>query len=200
MTKRAGLFGGLYGRVMGLAAHRHAAWWLGGLSFAESSFFPIPPDVMLAPMTLARPARAWRLAAITTGMSVLGGLAGYGIGWLAIESVAPLIERAGYGDAYATARGWFDRWGVLTVLVAGFSPVPYKIFTIAAGALAMHLPAFVLMSALGRGARFFLVAGVLKSGGPGMEAALRRHIEWIGWGMVLVLGSLIAVVSVTHRG
>jgi membrane protein YqaA with SNARE-associated domain len=200
VTATPGLFGGLYAWVMGLAAQRRATWWLAGLSFAESSFFPIPPDVMLMPMALARPQRAWFLAAVTTLASVVGGVAGYCIGLLAIEWIVPLIERAGYGEAYTMARAWFDRWGMLAVLAAGFSPIPYKIFTIAAGALSMFLPAFLLMSALGRGARFFLVAGLLKAGGPKMEAAVRRHVETLGWIVVVALGGIVAVVTLAHRG
>ncbi len=196
---RAGLFAGLYAWVMGLAARPRATWYLGGLSFAESSFFPIPPDVMLIPMALARPQRAWFLALVTTLASVAGGLAGYLIGALAIDWILPLVERAGYRHAYDLAQAWFARWGMLAVLAAGFSPIPYKIFTIAAGGLSMFLPAFVLMSALGRGARFFLVAGLLKAGGPRMEAAVRRHVEWLGWLTVAAIAVLVVVVTLGQR-
>ncbi|MEM9385830.1 MAG: YqaA family protein [Pseudomonadota bacterium] len=183
---------------MGRAGTPQATWYLGGLSFAESSFFPIPPDVMLIPMTLARPTRAWFLATITTVTSVTGGLFGYLIGVIAIESIAPLLERAGYVEAYELARNWFERWGLLAVLAAGFSPIPYKVFTIAAGALGMFLPGFVLMSLLGRGARFFLVAGLMKAGGPAMEAAVRRHVEWLGWALVLAIAVLIVALTFGH--
>ena len=164
---------------------------LAGLSFAESSFFPIPPDVMLAPMSMARPQRAWHYAAITTVASVLGGLLGYLIGWLAIEAVEPVIREAGYWDGYVRARAWFDEWGFWAVFVAGFSPIPYKVFTIAAGSLDMALLPFVAASAVGRGARFFLVAGLLAWGGPRMEAALRTYVERIGW-------ALVAAVAVAY--
>ncbi|MEL7535491.1 MAG: YqaA family protein [Pseudomonadota bacterium] len=181
------VFGGLYDRVLGWSAHPHAERYLGALSFAESSFFPIPPDVMLAPMCLARPMRAWWLATLTTLTSVLGGIAGYVIGWLALESVEPLIASAGYGDRYATIQAWFAQYGVATVLLAGFSPIPYKLFTITAGALAMNFPLFVLASLIGRGGRFFLVAALLRFGGPRYADGLRRHIDTIGWTVVAVV-------------
>ncbi|HUO82107.1 MAG TPA: YqaA family protein [Gammaproteobacteria bacterium] len=181
------LFSALYTRVLAWSAHPHAKWYLGGLSFAESSFFPIPPDVMLAPMTLARPDQGLRYALITTVMSVLGGIAGYLIGMFALELIEPLLLEFGYWDGYLRARAWFEDWGFWAIFVAGFSPIPYKVFTIAAGALRMNLPLFILASALGRGARFFLVAGLVMWGGPRVEAHLRRHIDVIGWAVVVLL-------------
>jgi len=181
------IFSVFYERAMRWAAHRHAPRYLAGLSFAESSFFPIPPDVMLAPMTLARPDRGWLFAAITTVASVAGGVLGYFIGWLAIEALEPWMVRVGYDEAYLLARDWFDRWGFWAVLAAGFSPIPYKVFTIAAGAMLMFLPGFVLASLLGRGARFFLVAGLIVWGGAPMERAIRRHVDTLGWVCVVLL-------------
>jgi membrane protein YqaA with SNARE-associated domain len=189
------LFGPLYDWVLRLASHRHAVGYLAALSFAESSFFPIPPDVLLAPMTLARPKSGWRLALITTLASVAGGLFGYAIGWFAIELIEPVIEQLGYEEAYRTATTWFREYGFWAVLVAGFSPVPYKVFTISAGALHMLLPGFVLASALGRGARFFLVAGILSIGGPRMERTLRRNIDLLGWLTVAAIVGLIVYVQ-----
>lgn len=178
------LFGPLYDWTLRCAAHRRAPWFLGGLSFAESSFFPIPPDVMLAPMVIARPATAWRLALITTIASVLGGLVGYGIGFFALEMVEPLIEEAGYSGAYEEARRWFEDWGFWVVFLAGFSPIPYKIFTITAGAMVIPLVPFAVASVIGRGARFFLVALLVAWGGARVEPFVRRYIDWIGWGLV----------------
>jgi membrane protein YqaA with SNARE-associated domain len=183
------LFGPLYDRVLGWAAHPHARWYLGGLSFAESSFFPIPPDVMLAPMTLARPVDAWRLALLTTLTSVAGGVLGYFIGYFALDLVEPWLVAAGHWEGYLQVRTWFQTWGFWAVLAAGFSPIPYKLFTIAAGALAMFLPVFVLASIVGRGGRFFLVAGLIRWGGAPMETRLRRHVEFLGWlfvGLLLI--------------
>lgn len=180
-------FGKLYARAMVWARHRHAPFYLAGLSFAESSFFPIPPDTMLAPMALARPEQAWRLATLTTVMSVLGGVAGYLIGWLAFDLVAPLLHSAGYWEGYLAVREWFDRWGFWAIFVAGFSPIPYKLFTIAAGVINMAFLPFVVASAIGRGARFFLVAGLMRWGGTKMEQALHRYVDILGWLTVIVL-------------
>lgn len=186
------LFGPLYDRVLGWSRHRHAERYLAALSFAESSFFPVPPDVLLAPMTLARPDRGWRFAMLTTIASVIGGLAGFAIGWFAIDLIEPWLDTLGYGDAYLKATEWFGRFGFWAVLVAGFSPVPYKMFTISAGALHMFLPGFVLASVLGRGGRFFLVAGILVFGGERMERGLRRNIDALGW---IVVGAIALAIA-----
>lgn len=175
------LFSPLYDRVLSWSKHRHAERYLAVLSFAESSFFPVPPDVLLAPMALANRARGWRFAGLTTLASVAGGLAGYAIGWFALDWVEPLLHSAGYWEAYERANEWFLQWGFWAVLVAGFSPIPYKIFTIAGGALHMLLPVFILASVIGRGARFFLVAGLVIWGGERMEQQLKRHIDTLGW-------------------
>ena len=190
------IFSALYDRTMYWARHRHAPWYLGGLSFAESSFFPIPPDVMLAPMSLANPRRAWWYAAVTTVASVVGGLFGYLIGLLAFDLVEPLILDAGYWDKYLLAEEWFDKWGFWAVFLAGFSPIPYKIFTITAGVIAMALAPFVLASLIGRGARFFLVAALMAWGGEKMETALRRYVDRIGW--ILVIAVVAAFVVYRH--
>lgn len=191
------IFSALYDRVLRWAAHPHAERYLAGLSFAESSFFPIPPDVMLAPMTLAQPKRGWRLASVTTVASVVGGLAGYAIGWLALDAFKPLLMSLGYWDSYVRSTQWFVAWGFLAVLAAGFSPIPYKIFTISAGALHMFLPAFVLASLIGRGGRFFLVAGLIIWGGEPMERRLRTHIDIVGW-LVVVVG-VVGIIALRMR-
>jgi membrane protein YqaA with SNARE-associated domain len=188
------IFSALYARAMIWAKHRHAPWFLGGLSFAESSFFPIPPDVMLAPMSLARTDRAWWYATLTTVTSVLGGLFGYLIGVLAIDAVLPLLVEAGYGARYEQVIDWFATWGVWVVFIAGFSPIPYKLFTIAAGASAMPLLPFALASLVGRGARFFLVAGLMRWGGAPMEQALRTYIDRLGW-LVIALGVAYVLIA-----
>ncbi|MGI9202975.1 MAG: YqaA family protein [Woeseiaceae bacterium] len=192
------LFGPLYDRVLGWARHRHAVRYLAGLSFAESSFFPIPPDVMLGPMCLAERQSAWRLAAITTVASVLGGIAGYAIGYFLFDRVEPWLHEMGYWPAYLEGKEWFASWGVWAVLVAGFSPIPYKIFTITAGVAILNFPGFVIASALGRGARFFLVAGLVVAGGERMEAMLPKYIERIGWGVVVLFGLIAAYLVLRH--
>jgi membrane protein YqaA with SNARE-associated domain len=181
------LFSSLYERVMRWAAHRHAQWYLAGLSFAESSFFPVPPDVMLAPMALANTQKAWRFALITTVFSVLGGAAGYAIGMFAFDLVQPLLEKAGYMDKYQLAVDWFKQWGIWVVFLAGFSPIPYKLFTIAAGVVSMAFLPFMIASLIGRGARFFIVAGLMAWGGEKMDQALRQYVDRIGWVMVAVV-------------
>ena len=190
------IFGPLYERVMRWSRHRHVEWYLGAMSFAESSFFPIPVDVLLAPMCLAKPDRSWRYALNASLFSVLGGVAGYAIGYLAFEAIEPWLMESHYWDAYETARLWFDKYGVWTVFVAGFSPIPYKVFTIAAGVAALTFPGFFIASLVGRSARFFLVAGLVKYAGEKFEATLMRHIERIGWAVVvisvLVIGYLMA--------
>jgi len=187
------IFSSLYEIVMRWAVHRHAQWYLAGLSFAESSFFPIPPDVMLAPMALAAPRRAWHLAALTTVASVVGGMAGYLIGSFAFGLIEPWIVSAGYDDKYQLAVQWFDHWGVWAILIAGFSPIPYKVFTIAAGVISMAFVPFVLASLVGRGARFFLVAALMAWGGERMERQLRRYVDRLGWAIVGLLGIAIVI-------
>jgi membrane protein YqaA with SNARE-associated domain len=181
------IFEPLYDRVMGWSRHRHAPRYLAALSFAESSFFPVPPDVMLAPMAAARPREGLRLAALTTLFSVLGGLLGYLLGALAYELVAPWIVQVGYGDSLELAKEWFAVWGVWVVLIAGFSPIPYKLFTLTAGALAMPLLPFVLASVVGRGARFFAVGLLMAWLGPQADRHLRPYMERLGWLSVAIL-------------
>ena len=175
------IFSRLYDRTLHWSRHRHAERYLAAVSFAESSFFPIPPDVLLAPMTLARPERWLRLAALTAVMSVIGGLTGYLIGYAALEAVPPLLHRVGYWEHFETAHDWFARYGFWAIFAAGFTPIPYKVFTIAAGAAHMGLLPFTLGSVVGRGARFLLVAGLVRWGGAPIEPQIRRYIDGIGW-------------------
>lgn len=181
------LFSPLYRRAMAWSRHPRAPQYLAGLSFAESSFFPVPPDVMLAPMSLANPKRAWRFALLTTLASVAGGLFGYLIGFFAIDAILPWLQASRYWPAYETAVEWFGVWGFWAVFVAGFSPIPYKVFTIAAGALSMALLPFTLASLVGRGLRFFLVAGLMAWGGERMETLLHRYIDRLGWATMLAV-------------
>ena len=181
------LFEPCYDMALRWARHRHATKYLSGLSFSESVFFPIPPDVMLAPMALSQPNRAWQFALITTIASILGGIAGYCLGYFAFEAwLSPLIEQWGYAHKIDTAMQWFKDYGVWVVFLAGFSPIPYKIFTVSAGFLQMAFFPFIIASAVGRGARFFLVAGLMRWGGAAMEQKLRQYVEILGWGVVLL--------------
>ena len=184
------IFSPLYERAIKWARHPKAPRYLGGLSFAESSFFPIPPEVMLGPMVLAKRDKAWWFATITTITSVLGGIAGYLIGWLAFEVVEPYLMQWGYAEKFELAESWFQEWGVWVVFIAGFSPIPYKLFTISAGALSMSFLPFVIASIIGRGARFFLVAGLIKLGGEKMESAIKNNVDLLGW--ITIVAAVVA--------
>jgi membrane protein YqaA with SNARE-associated domain len=186
------IFASLYDRVLEWSRHRYAERYLGVLSFAESSFFPVPVDVMLAPMCLADRKKAWRYASIATVFSVIGGVAGYAIGVVGFEMLEPWLAESHYWAAYETSREWFDHYGVWVIFVAGFSPIPYKVFTIAAGVAAINLPLFVVASVIGRGARFFLVASLIVWGGDRLETTLQKHVERIGWAVVALVVVVIA--------
>ena len=188
------LFENIYHRVMRFSRHQHAPYYLSLLSFVESFILPFPPpDVMLAPMALAKPERAMRFASLTLFFSVVGGLVGYSIGAFLFDQAEPLIVEWGYQTRFETVIAWFDTWGFWAVLVAGFSPVPYKIFTIAAGVLNLAILPFVLASIIGRGARFFLLAWGLAKFGPAIEPRLVRYIEYIGWAIVAALVLVIGI-------
>ena len=185
------LFKGLYEWCMRCAAHKHAERYLAGVSIIESIFFPIPTALMVAPMAVARPERAIQIATIATLTSVFGGLFGYALGYYAIELVEPLIHSAGYGDKYQTAQNWFGEWGFWAVVVAGFSPIPFKLFTVSAGALAMAIPPFLFAALIGRAGHFFLVSLSMAWAGPKLEPVVRKYIEWLGWLTVVALVAYI---------
>ena len=187
------IFQALYEKAMLWSRHRHAPVYLGGLSFAESCVLPFPPpDVMLAPMSLAKPLLAWRFAFLTTVMSVLGGLFGYLIGVLFSAAIEPYILESTYKANYLLAQKAFIEYGPWAVFIAGFSPIPYKIFTISAGISGMALVPFIIASFVGRGARFFLVAGLMRWGGEKMEQKLKHYVDLIGW--LLVIAVILALV------
>ncbi len=181
------MFAKLYDRVLSWSSHRLAPYYLSVVSFLESVIFPIPPDVMLAPMSLVQPKRAYFFAFLATVMSVLGGVLGYFLGMFLWQSLEPVLVTLHYAEKATLAQQWFQDWGFWAVLIAGFSPIPYKVFTITAGAMGVFFPAFVLASFLGRGGRFFLVAFLMATFGVRFAPLLRRFIEWIGWGLVLFL-------------
>ncbi len=182
------LFSAIYEWTLKWAEHKFAPRILALLTFAESVFFPIPPDVLLAPMVLAKPEKAWRLASITTIASIAGGVVGYLLGYLMFEPwIQPLITEFGYQPRFDTAMEWFSKWGVWVVFIAGFSPIPYKLFTVSAGFLQMAFLPFLIASAVGRGMRFFLVAGLIQWGGSAMEKNLRKWIDVLGWGLVALI-------------
>jgi membrane protein YqaA with SNARE-associated domain len=181
-------FSAIYDWTLKWAEHKFAPSILALLTFAESVFFPIPPDVLLAPMVLAKPEKAWRFASLTTVSSILGGTVGYLLGyWMFEPWIQPLITDFGYQERFDIAMGWFGEWGVWVVFIAGFSPIPYKLFTLSAGFLQMAFLPFLLASAIGRGLRFFLVAGLIKWGGSDMEKNLRKWVDVLGWGLVILI-------------
>lgn len=188
------LFSKLYEKVMKWSRHPHAERYLAGLSFAESSFFPIPPDVMLAPMSLAKTERAFRYALITTLASVLGGIFGYAIGLWFFDLIQPLVSEGGrWEQHYEVTKEWFAQWGFWAIFIAGFSPIPYKVFTITAGAIGMLFLPFVMASVVGRGARFFLVASLMKWGGKDMELKLKQYVDVLGW-LFIILGVFAYII------
>jgi len=180
------IFSYLYALVIEWSKHRYAPYCLAGVAFTESAFFPIPPDVMLISMGLASPKRVGYYALLTTVCSVIGGLFGYLIGLTLIDMILPYIESLGYLPQYLKIVGWFKEWGVSVVFLAGFSPIPYKLFTISAGALHMALLPFLVVSLVSRGLRFYLVAWLLKVNGEGLDKKLRLYIDYIGWLLVLI--------------
>lgn len=179
------IFGPLYTRVIGWSRHRHAERYLAVVSFVESSFFPVPTAVMLAPMVLANRARAWRLATLTTITSVLGGVFGYLIGYFLFEQLGqPIIDFYNAAEKFDAMKAWFGEWGVWLVLLAGVTPIPYKVFTIASGLLGLALVPFVLASIVGRASQFFLIAGLLWWGGNAIERVLEKWVEPLGWAVI----------------
>lgn len=180
------IFGAMYDKTMEWSKHRLAAFWLSFVSFIEAIFFPIPPDVMLIPMSMSKPQSAVKFALFTTVASVLGGMIGYAIGYYAFDFVQEYIIKLGYQAHWDTAISWFKQWGVLVVFVAGFSPIPYKVFTISAGVMQMAFLPFVATAFVSRAARFLLVAKLAAWGGEKFAAKLRRSIEVIGWSVVVL--------------
>jgi len=185
----------LYDWMMRLAAGPKALPALAAVSFAESSFFPIPPDAMLLPMVLARPERAWRIAMVATIASVLGGIAGYAIGYYLFQTVGrSIIEAYGYEEEFDAFRLTYAEWGLWIILIKGLTPIPYKLVTIASGAAAFNFPLFVLASILTRGARFFLVAGLLRWFGPPIREFVERRLTLVTTVFVVaIVGGFVAV-------
>ena len=176
----------LYLRTLALAASRRAPLWLALVSFAESSCFPIPPDALLIPMVVARPRLAWWLATICTLASVAGGALGYLIGATLFDRLArPLLDFYGYGNAVVQFQALYDRWGLWVILIKGLTPIPYKIVTIASGAAHFDFATFMVASLVTRGARFFLLAALLRRYGEPIRRFIERRLG-------LVTGALAA--------
>ena len=179
----------LYDWTMNLAASRNAVGALAAVSFVESSIFPIPPDTLLIPMVLANRAKAWWYAGLCTLTSVIGGLAGYAIGLFLFEAVAePLLNFYGYTDKFEQFRGAFNDWGAWAVLIAGVTPFPFKVITIASGATKLSLPIFIVASIIARSIRFFAVAGLLYVFGPPIRTFIEKRLGLV---FTVSLGVLI---------
>jgi len=184
------IFRVLYDRSLALAGRPAAERWLWLLGAAEAVFFPVPPDVMLAPMCLARRAQAWRFAAGCALASFAGALIGYGIGHFSAAWAEPFVTTGRYAASWDALVAAFAAYGVWYVLVAGFSPIPFKVFTIGAGLLQMPILPFMAAVLLSRGARFMLVAALIYAGGEAAAAKLRRWIDTLGW-IVVVLAVVL---------
>lgn len=180
---------------MGLAAHRHANWALALIAFVESSIFPIPPDVMLIPMVLADRARAWRIAAICLVASVLGGLAGYAIGYFLFDLIGqPLLDFYGYREAFGRFQEGYNEYGAWIVAFFGLTPFPYKVITIASGVTQLDLLVFMIASVVSRGLRFYLVAALLWYFGEPIRAFIERYLGILTiLFFALLFGSFVAL-------
>ena len=175
-----GIIRGLYDWVLSLADRRYAGALLFLIAFAESSFFPVPPDVLLIALALGAPGRALGFAAICTAGSVAGGALGYALGLYFYELVGqPIIEIYGAQGAYLEVQALYREWDAVAIFVAGFTPLPYKVFTIAAGAFRIDFPTFLLVSAVSRGARFLLVSALIYRFGPGIKKLIDRYFSWL---------------------
>jgi membrane protein YqaA with SNARE-associated domain len=184
----------LYSRVLALAASRHAMWAMAAVSFAESSFFPLPPDILLIPMILARPRRAWLIAAVCTAASVLGGLVGYAIGYFLFDAVGrPVLEFYHAMDKYEALKAAFAHWGAWIIVLKGLTPIPFKLVTIASGVARFDLAAFVLASLVSRSLRFFLLAALLWWFGDPVREFIERRLMLVtsAFAAALVGGFLV---------
>lgn len=194
------IFQPLYERAIAWARHKNATWLLFLLSFIEAIFFPVMPELMLAPMCLAQPRRGFRFAGLSLLGSLLGMFVGYALGYYAIEMMMPFIDRLGYGGQFESIKQQAAENGFWLLLIAGFTPIPFKIFTLASGAVGMPLAPFFFGALVGRGKRVLLVAGAIRLGGEKAEAALRRHIEPVGWGALALLVAAIAWLALRQSG
>lgn len=179
----------MYQWMVDSAAKKNALWILAAISFIESSFFPIPPDIMLIPMVIAARDKAWRIAFVATIASVIGGYLGYAIGFWGYDLIArPLLEFYGYIDKFEIFKDYYNEYGAWIVFAAGITPFPYKVITIASGAVSLNLLVFGLASIVARGLRFFIIAGLLYYFGPSIKNYIEKH-----FGMLSILFFILLV-------
>ncbi|MCW9034684.1 MAG: DedA family protein [Rhodospirillales bacterium] len=185
----------LYDWTMDLAGKPNALLFLVLIAFVESSFFPLPPDILLIPMVLAAREQAWRYAAFCTAASVLGGCAGYGIGYFLFDTIGqPVLGFYGYMDKFEVFKGYYNEWGAWIVAGAGVTPFPYKVITIASGVTNLDFATFSVASVLSRGARFFLVAALLWKFGPPIRGFIEQHLGKLTViFFVILIGSFVII-------
>jgi membrane protein YqaA with SNARE-associated domain len=190
------MFRALYDWTLRMAGHRHAIRYMGAVSFAESSFFPIPPDVMVVPMVLARRDQAYLIATVCTITSVLGGMLGYAIGYFLWEPVGiPIANFFGITAGVEAFRHTYATWGLLLILVKGLTPIPFKLVTIASGLSGVNFPLFVLCAIVTRAARFFLLAFLLKRYGEPMQAFIEKRLTLVSWLFLAALVGGFALIA-----
>jgi membrane protein YqaA with SNARE-associated domain len=197
------LFRPLYEFALRWAAHPLAEYYLAGLSFVEAFIFPVAPEVMLAPMTLAQPRRWARYATISLGSSICGAFIGYALGHYAFHFVRPLLDHLGWLPTLDELIAKLRResgWKIFVMLVlAGFLPIPLKIFTWASGIVGVPIPAFVAGMVVGRGKRVYILCGLIRLGGERAEHLIHQWIEWIGWGLLALIVLLIVYLKYFHQ-
>lgn len=190
-----GLIKATYDYMLKLASNKNAMYFLFAVAFIESSFFPIPPDIMLIPMVLAAPKKAWKIAGVATVASVLGGFFGYGIGVFFFDLIArPILTFYGYMHQFDVFKGYYHEWGAWIVFGAGITPFPYKVITIASGVVHLNLGVFALASIAARGMRFFLVAWLLKKYGEPMKEYIEKNLGMLSIiFMLLLVGGFLSI-------
>lgn len=197
LAKKVGWVRRMYDWVLSYAEKPHGGWALFGFSFAESSFFPIPPDPLLVALAIGAPKRALRFAAICTAGSVLGAMAGYAIGswlWSAVDQFFYAYVPGVSPASFAHVRELYDRYDFWSIFAAGFTPIPFKVFTLSAGAFAISFPVFLLASTVSRAARFFIVAGLIYAYGPSIQGFIDRHFDRLAWlFLILFVGGFVVI-------
>ena len=190
------MFRPMYDWVLRMAHHRHALRSLAVVSFAESSFFPIPPDVMVVPMVLARRDQAYLIATVCTVASVIGGIFGYAIGHYLMESIGQwLVQLYHMESKFEALRHGYDQYGAAIILLKGLTPIPFKLVTIASGLFHFNFPLFVILATITRAARFFIIAALLKRFGEPMQAFIEKRLNLFAWGFLILLAGGFAAVA-----
>lgn len=193
------MFQGLYDWTLRLANHRRAIPAMAAISFAESSFFPIPPDVIIVPMILARRDQAWLIATVCTAASVAGGVFGYAIGYFLFDTLGQwLIHLYGLQGSADSFQAWYGKWGALIILIKGLTPIPYKLVTIASGLAHFNFGLFLISSIVTRGLRFFVIAGLLKRYGAPIQAFIEKRLTLIGLAFLAALIGGFALLALSH--